>query len=171
MDPTGSAQAPGTRGEPGERRREPGEPRRVLERPPGDRYAEAERPARAGAGGTGSGGPASRLRTSPVVRGLAAAVLGAGAITLLGGPLSVTVGLVVAAALIGWLVASLVRPAVGLAIALAVGSVAAGLVGVWLFAGLEGGSLGLIDYLVQVQGVLVPIELATAGLVALATLR
>ena len=58
-----------------------------------------------------------------------------------------------------------------LAIALAVGSVAAGLVGVWLFAGLEGGSLGLIDYLVQVQGVLVPIELATAGLVALATLR
>ncbi|HET9458253.1 MAG TPA: hypothetical protein VFO78_12980, partial [Candidatus Limnocylindrales bacterium] len=102
---------------------------------------------------------------------LVAAALGAGAITLLGGPLSVTAGLVVAAAFIGWIVASLVRPDVGLAIALAVGSVATGLVGVWLFAGLEGGSLGLIEYLVQVQGVLVPIELATAGLVALATLR
>jgi len=178
MDPTGSAQAPGTRGEPGERprepgesRREPGEPRRVLERPPGDRYKEAERRVRAGTGATSQGGTASRKRALPVVRGIAAAAVGAGAIALLGGPLSVTAGLVVAAAFIGWLIASLVRPAVSLAIALSVGSVAAGLVGIWLFAGLEGGSLGLFDYLAEVQGVLVPIELATAGLVALATLR
>jgi hypothetical protein len=91
--------------------------------------------------------------------------------TLLGGPLSVTLGLVVVAAFVGWIVASLVRPLVWVAVALAVGSVALGLVGIWLFAGLEGGALGLVDYLGQVQGPLVVAELAAAGLVAYATIR
>jgi hypothetical protein len=145
---------------------EPGEPRRVLERAPGERYAgtppAATRPGSGHAGGTS---------TSPIVRGLAVALLGAGIITVLGGPLSVTAGLVVGAAFIGWLVASIVRPAAWLAVGLSVGSVALGLIGVWLYAGLEGGSLGPLDYLAQVQGWLAPIQLAIAGLVALATIR
>jgi hypothetical protein len=45
----------------------------------------------------------------------------------------------------------------------------AGLVGIWLYAGLEGGALGLIDYLAEVQGILVPVELAAAGILAFAS--
>ena len=37
-----------------------------------------------------------------------------------------------------------------------------------MFAGIEGGALPLVDYLAQVQGVLVPIELAVAGALAAA---
>jgi len=92
-------------------------------------------------------------------------------ITFLGGPLSVTIGLVGVAAVIGWLIGSIVRPSLVLAVGLAIGSIALGLVGIWLFAGLEGGVLSLPDYLGQVHGPLVVIELAVAGLVAAATVR
>lgn len=85
--------------------------------------------------------------------------------------MSVTAGLLVPAVFFGWLVALVVRPAVWIAVALSVGSVALGLVGIWLFAGLEGGSLGLIDYLGEVHGWLAPILLAAAALVAVATIR
>jgi hypothetical protein len=138
---------------------EPGEPRR-LERPPGERYAAAASPA-----------AENGILPSPLARGAGAAILGAAVITFLGGPLSVTAGLVAAAAFIGWLVGSIVRPAVWLAVGLAVGSVALGFVGIWLFAGLEGGSLGLLDYLGQVHGWLAPITLAMGGVVAFATIR
>ena len=103
-----------------------------------------------------------------VLRGVAVALAGAIAMTILGGPLSITAGLIGAAAVIGWLVGIVTRPARAAAIAIAVGSVALGLVGIWLFAGLEGGALGLVDYLAQVQGILVPIELVVAGSVAAA---
>ncbi len=85
--------------------------------------------------------------------------------------MSVTFGLVGVAAVIGWAVGSLSKPSRGLAVALAVGSVTLGLVGVWLFARLEGGVLGLPDYFAQVQGPLVLIELIVAGLVAAGTAR
>ena len=90
------------------------------------------------------------------------------AVTVLGGPLSITAGLVGAAAVIGWLAGLATRPLRAAAVAVAVGSVALGLVGIWLFAGLEGGTLGLVDYLAQVQGILVPIELVVAGTLAAA---
>ena len=48
-----------------------------------------------------------------------------------------------------------VRPGRVVAAAIAVASVALGLVGIWLFAGFEGGALGPVDYLAGVQGVLV----------------
>jgi hypothetical protein len=83
----------------------------------------------------------------------------------------VTLGLVIVAAFSAWLIASLVRPRVWLAVALAIGSVALGLVGIWLFADLEGGTLGLVDYLGQVQGPLVIVEVLVAGLVAYGTIR
>jgi hypothetical protein len=140
---------------------EPGERRRTLDRPPGDRYLERDADRRAGSG------PAD----SPIVRGTAVALGGALVITFLGGPLSVTAGLLVAAAFIGWLVATAVRPALVPAIVLSVGSVALGLVGIWLFARLEGGVLGLFDYLGEVQGPLAPLQLVVAGLVALAAIR
>ena len=137
---------------------EPGEQRRFLDHPPSDRYTVA--PAAAPAGGA-----------RRVARPLVAALVGAAVVTFLGGPMSVTFGLVGVAAVIGWAVGSLSKPSRGLAVALAVGSVTLGLVGVWLFARLEGGVLGLPDYFAQVQGPLVLIELIVAGLVAAGTAR
>jgi hypothetical protein len=144
---------------------EPGErPRRVLDHAPAERYAAAASAA------------AARARTADqparrAARGAGVALVGSLAIMVLGGPLSTTAGLVAVAALIGWLVGSVVRPAVGLAVALAVASVVVGLVGVWVYARMEGGVLGLTDYLGEVQGVLVPIQLLLAGGVAAATIR
>ena len=68
-------------------------------------------------------------------------------------------------------IGSLARPSLGLAVGLAVGSVALGLVGIWLFARLEGGVLGLPEYFAEVQGPLVVVELALAGLIAAGTVR
>jgi hypothetical protein len=138
---------------------EPGERRRVLDHPPSDRYPAA--PVRATDATAGGG----------ALRALLVALAGAAIITFLGGPLSVTIGLVGVAAVIGWVIGSIVRPSLVLAEGLAIGSIALGLVGIWLFAGLEGGVLGLPDYLGQVQGPLVVIELAVAALVAAATVR
>ena len=91
-------------------------------------------------------------------------------------PLDLTAGLLVIAAVVGWAAATAVtsgaRVAVprstvrGLAIALAVGGVALGPVGLWLLGREEGGVLSLLDYLAEVFGFLVPLELAVAGLVA-----
>ena len=68
-------------------------------------------------------------------------------------------------------IASTVRPHLWRAIGLAVGSVAAGLVGIWVYAGLEGGTLGLVDYLGQVHGPLVLVEIAVAAVVAFVVIR
>lgn len=153
MEPPKDPQAPAAPPEPGERGRQ-------LDRPPSDRYAASAptAPTEAPAGG----------RTS---QGILAALVGAAIITVLGGPLSVTVGLVGVAAVIGWAVGSSARPSLGLAVALAIGSIVLGLVGIWLVARLEGGVLSLPEYLAQVQGPLVGIEIAVAALVAAATAR
>jgi hypothetical protein len=111
-------------------------------------------------------GPARRA-----ARALAAGLVGAAVIALLGGPLSVTLGLLGVAAVTGWAVGSLARPSLGIAVGIAVGSVALGLVGIWLFARLEGGVLSLPEYFAEVQGPLVLVELAVAGLVAAGTVR
>ncbi len=143
---------PGESGEPGERRR--------LDRPPSERYgpspsADVEVP----------GGPPR------AVRALIPALIGAAIIAVLGGPLSVTFGLIGVAAVTGWAVGSLARPSLALAVGLAIGAIALGLVGIWLFARLEGGVLGLPEYLAQVHGALVPISFAAAGVMAAATVR
>ena len=85
--------------------------------------------------------------------------------------MSVTFGLVAVAAVVGWAVGSSVRPSLRLAVGLAVGSIVLGLVGIWLVARLEGGVLSLPEYLAQVQGPLVAIEIAVAAIVAAATVR
>lgn len=148
---------------------EPGE-RRQLDRPPSDRYGVGGGPDVAAV--TGDDAAASAFAVVPqrerILRGVAVGLAGLIAFTILGGPLSVTVGLVAAAGVIGWVMGMVVRPGRVIAAALAVGSVALGLVGIWLFAGFEGGALGLVDYLAEVQGILVPIELAVAGVLAAA---
>ena len=132
----------------------------MLDRPPSERYA-AEPPATAA-----DAAPAQRAARAVVV-----GLVGAAVVAFLGGPLSVTLGLVVVAAVIGWAVGSAARPSLGLAIGVAVGSVALGLIGIWLFARFEGGVLGLPDYFAEVQGPVVLLELAVAGLVAAGTVR
>ncbi len=153
MEPSKDKQTPTAPPEPGERGRQ-------LDRPPSDRYvvsATAPLPE----------APAS----GRAIQGLLAALIGAAVITILGGPLSVTFGLVAVAAVVGWAVGSSVRPSLGLAVGLAIGSIVLGLVGIWLVARLEGGVLSLPEYLAQVQGPLVAIEIAVAALVAAATVR
>jgi hypothetical protein len=89
---------------------------------------------------------------------------------------SVSAGLLVVAALTGLLVAEALRAGGGatipprlrrsLAVATAVESVAIAQIGIWLFARAEGGALGLVDYLGQTFGPLVPLQFAIAALVA-----
>src|SRR4051794_10593600 len=156
--------------DPADPRPEPGE-RRRLDHPPSDRYGTAS--SASGAGGAGSPAAAGSADDEPlsdalsdrerVLRGVAVGIAGAIAITVLGGPLSLTAGLVGAAGAIGYVVGAASRPIRGAAVAIALASVALGLLGIWLFAGIEGGVLGPVEYLADVQGVLVPIELAVAA--------
>ena len=144
---------------------EPGE-RRRLDHPPSDRYQTAGTATATEPEPADDAADAVPSQQERLARGAAVALVGAIAITILGGPLSITAGLVGAAAVIGWIVGLVMRPGKVPAVALAVASVALGLVGIWLFAGIEGGALGLIDYLAQVQGPLVPIEIGIAGVLA-----
>jgi hypothetical protein len=153
--------------EPGERvpaRPAGGEPsppasaRTILDRPPGDRYRKPEA-ATDRSGALASAGPP-----------LAVAIVGVVVFVLLGGVLAVTAGLLVVAGLIGWLIGLLVRPPARAAI-VAVAAVLAGLGGIWLFGRWEGGVLDPIEYFAEVQGILVPLELAVAAGLAAAASR
>lgn len=142
----------------------PGE--RRLARPPSERYGTVEEPAAAPAGS--------------LIRGLALGsaieLLGAAAITVSGGLLAITAGLLVVAGVVGWATAVAVvsgaRTSIGastraaIAIGFALAGVTLGQVGLWLLARQEGGVLPFFDYLAEVFGPLVPLELAIAGLVA-----
>jgi hypothetical protein len=152
--------------EPGDRRPAV-EGQRRLERAPGDRYAGVQ------------GGDAERARQEPV-RGIVlasvAGLIGSAASIALFAIASVSAGLLVVAALTGLFVAEALRrgtvgtlpPALrrGLALATSVESVAVAFVGIWLYARAEGGALGLVDYLAQTFGPLVPLQFTIAALVA-----
>ena len=82
--------------------------------------------------------------------------------------------LVIAAAL-GWAVATALSPSPAtaravrrqaLAAGLAAVGVALGQLGLWLVARQEGGTLGLVEYLGEVFGILVPLQLVIAVVVA-----
>ena len=142
---------------------EPGE-RRRLDHPPSDRYRPA---APAGDEGVAAAADETPLPDRErVLRGIAVGIGGAILMTLLGGPLSIVVGLVGAAGAIGYVVGAVMRPLRGAAVLVALGSVALGLVGIWLFAGIEGGVLGIVEYFADVQGLFVPVELIVAGALA-----
>ena len=115
-----------------------------------------------------------------LARGVAVAtvvvILGAVAIVLLGGVLTITTGLLVVAGATGWGIAAALRIGAGerlssqrrvaLAVALGVGAVALGQLGLWQYARTEGGVLPPLEYLGEVFGLLVPLEFAAAVVVA-----
>lgn len=131
----------------------PGE--RRLAHPPSDRYvkpaADDVRPAKPG---------------RSLAFGAIAALAGAATITVLGGVLTVTAGLVVIAAATGWAVGAVLPGRFRAAVALAVAAVALGQLGLWAYAQSEGGVLGPLDLLWQVYGGLVPLEFVAAAVLA-----
>lgn len=100
------------------------------------------------------------------------AIVGAVVITVAGGLLAITAGLLVIAGALGWAIAVVLSQSGEAtrrrwtAPALAVVGVTLGQVGLWLVSLQEGGTLGLIDYLAETFGPLVPLQLAIATLVA-----
>lgn len=147
----------------------PGE--RRLSRPPSDRYRAASAEAEAD--------PAAAPAQSPA-RGIAFAVVAAigiaAAITVVGGVLLVSAGLIVLAAAGGWIVAIALKVGAGetlprtrriwLAGGIALGAVILGQVGLWLFARTEGGVLPIDEYLSQTFGPLVPLQALAATVTA-----
>jgi MFS family permease len=142
-------------GTPGERR---------LDRPPSERYSE---PADTTDDGNGR-------RVPPIVAGAIVALVGALVITIGGGLLAITAGLIVVAAALGWAVAAAMAAGhaprtartMWSAVGLAVLGVGLGQVGLWLLARQEGGVLGIVDYLAETFGFLVPLELVAAAVAA-----
>jgi drug/metabolite transporter (DMT)-like permease len=148
----------------------PGE--RRLARPPSERYGPA---GEAAAPDAAAPGEAASVDDDPRRRIVLAALLalgGAVAITLAGGLLAITAGLLVIAGALGWAIAVVLARGVEasrrrwLAPTLALLGVALGQVGLWLVARQEGGTLSLVDYLAETFGVLVPLQLAIAAVVA-----
>lgn len=105
-----------------------------------------------------------------------AALVGAVAIVILGGVLTLTEGLLVVAGSTGGCVGIALRWGAGdelprprrvvIALVLALGAVALGQLGLWQLARVEGGVLAPFDYLGEVFGPLVLLEFATAAVVA-----
>jgi hypothetical protein len=154
MDDSTPTQPTGGAPEPGDRR----PVRSTLDRPPSDRYARDI-------------GPDSGSRRGLVGRAIVVAVVGASVIAFLGGPLSMTGGLLAVAVIVGLVLGAVLRPATVAAVALAIGSVVFGLLGVWLFARAEGGVLDPLTYFGDVQGPLAPLQLLVAALAAVASSR
>lgn len=149
---------------------EPGE--RRLSRPPSDRYGMPDAAAATTeAANEATGSPARGITLAVVV-----AIGVAFAITVLGGILLISAGLVVVAAAGGWAVATALRLGSGhtvppstrrwLAVGIAVAAVVLGQIGLWLFARTEGGVLPIFDYLAQTFGPVVPLQLVVAPLAA-----
>jgi hypothetical protein len=132
---------------------EPGDRRPLLDRPPGERYAA---PPAADGGASGPAWAGSVLVPVALVLG------GAIVFVVLGGILTVTAGLVIAAAFFGWLTGRLVSPPLRAA-AVALAGVVLGLLGIWLFGRYEGGVLDPIAYLAEVEGPIVVLLCLVAG--------
>lgn len=142
---------------------------RRLARPPSDRYRTTAPAAEAGDDDRAEvGGSLGRAVAFGALTGLVLAAT----ITVLGGVLLITAGLIAVAGLGGWAIAVAVRAggldAVapsgrrGLAVGLAAAAVLAGQLGLWLFARYEGGVLGPVDYLAETFELLVPLQFLAA---------
>ena len=172
--------------EPADRRPEapphvPGE--RRLARAPSERYGATPgngtppAPGRGGLTPPGASGEASRAAPSRgIAFGAIAGLLGAVLIVVFGGALAVSAGLLVVATAAGYAVglatvigaADTLPPSRRSSIAGALAGLGAllGQVGLWLYARAEGGVLPPIDYLGQTFGVLAPVEVVLAAVVA-----
>ena len=151
----------------------PGE--RRLARPPSERYAEEATSGPAGAPPTpGSGTTGS---TGRAIAGALGIALGAIVLTVLfGGVMALSAGLLVLWGAAGYLIGHAVRVGGGdalegagqtvTAVGVAIVGVLVAQLGLWWYAGLEGGVLPLVDYLAQTFGVLVPLQAALAAALA-----
>jgi hypothetical protein len=147
----------------------PGE--RRLDRPPSDRYQTPPETALPPAGST--------LRA--IGAGLGAAVAWAALTVVLGGVLTLTAGLLVLAAAGGRLVALAVAwgggpgmmrgTRLGLVVALVIAGFVLGQVGIWAYGRAEGGVMAPVDYLMTTFGIVVPLQLVIALVVAWWTAR
>lgn len=124
--------------------------------------------------------PGSAL-TGPLVRALVVSVAGAGVLLFVGAILASTVGLLFCAGITGAAVGLVLaraavprndaRPLVRrtitwIAVVLAIVAVAIGAVATWFVALGEGGTLGLLDYLLTAFGPFVPGEAVVAAIAA-----
>lgn len=144
---------------------------RRLARPPSERFAREAQPP------TEVSEAADRASAA---RGVAfaatVAIIGAAIIVLLGGPMAISAGLLVAAVVLGYGVglATVVgaadtlsgRARPWIAASLAGAGTLLAQVGLWLYARSVGGVLSPADYLAQTFGPLVPLEVVLAGAVA-----
>ena len=141
--------------------------RRRLDRAPGERYAK---------GGGGSGGSGGGRGRPAVIRAFLVADAGALAFFLLG-LLDLGAGLLVVAAFIGWVVAlALVwtgrdaipasRTRMGIAAMLGAWSIVAAILVDWVYALIQGGVLGPLDYVVQRYGIVALLSVVVAAGVA-----
>ncbi|MCU0504707.1 MAG: hypothetical protein MUE82_02870 [Chloroflexi bacterium] len=118
--------------------------------------------------------PAARDRADrSLAYGIVAGVIGAAVLFVLAGPLSVDTGLLAVGVAIGWVVGVAVRTGAGraggaarpaggravTAVALAVGGSVAAWVGAWAWSRVQGGVLGPVDFVSQVYGLLLPVQL------------
>jgi hypothetical protein len=119
----------------------------------------------------------------PLLKAIAAGLVGAVLLFAIGAIFSSTAGLLFVAGLAGGSVGLLLaraavpgeaagpalsrRSATWLAAGLAVTAVAGGAIATWLFARGEGGTLGLVDYLLETFGLVIPGEIAIAALGAI----
>jgi hypothetical protein len=163
---------------PAEDRTTPSPGERRLAHPPSDRYRAAE--ARAAAAATPLPDPAASVARGVAVATVAA-IVGAAAIVLVGGIMTLTSGLLVVAGVTGLGVAFALRIGAGdrlasrrrvtIAVALAVAAVALGQLGLWQYGRTEGGVLPPLEYLAEVYGPLVLLEFGVAAFVAGVTAR
>ena len=157
--------------------------RRMLDRPPSDRYRSRALPGRGGevapeGVSTGAGGDAADAdrpagAAAPELQAAVVAIVGAALLVLVGGVLAFTTGLLfvsgVTAAAIGLFLAGSSRSRTwvrNVAIVTSIVVVLVGAVGAWLVGLAEGGNIGLLDFLWATTGLLVPAELVIAVLAA-----
>ena len=150
-----------------------------LATPPSARYGDPT-DAPGGGGDPATGATRSAL-PGPFVRAIVVAIAGAAALLVVGAILASTAGLLFIAGLTGAAVGLvLARAAVPrddarpvarrrvawLAIALSIAAVWLAAVGTWLVARNEGGTLALVDYLLEAFGPFIPAEAVLAALAA-----
>lgn len=139
---------------------DPGE--RRLARPPSDRYRAVEPDAE------GVSAPSRGSLPRGVLYGAVAALGGVLATVLLGGAMALSAGLLVVWASAGNAIGLATRIGSGLAVprstrigiaaGLALAGAALGQLGLWWYAGTEGGVLPLLAYLGETFGILVPLQ-------------
>ena len=170
--------------EPGERANRPAAPpeapsARRLVTPPSARYGDPGGPSGTG-GEAATGAPGSAL-TGPLVRAILVAVAGAAGLLVVGAIVASTAGLLFIAGLTGAVVGLVLaraalprddtqpvprRTVTWIAVVVSILAVGVAAFATWLVARNEGGTLALVDYLLETFGPFVPAEAFLAAIAA-----